>query len=170
MWIYVSQYLYQPEANILLFQNAPGHLPEFALGILLAMKKDRRIHIVWVLLSFVIFALGNFYKLFFPFTFLSVTVIFYWVFFKFLPVLNKTKKIKKVLTYYGAISMILFVIHGPLRWNFIVISGETFWGKILGAILLLVVATALSILGNMLHEWMVRRLDSTYFKKKPNCK
>ena len=160
LWIYISQYVYSPEAYILLLQNVPGHLPGFALGILLALNPGKKIHPVWGILSLVIFALGNFYKPFFPLTFLSITVLFYWGFSKISPfVLNKTPKIKTVLCYYGAISMILFAIHGPLRPQFITISGETFYEQLFAATLFLLAATVLSILGNMLYKWLVKRFD-----------
>jgi peptidoglycan/LPS O-acetylase OafA/YrhL len=161
VWMYISQYVYQPQAYIRLLQNAPGHLPEFALGILIAISPDKKIHYFWGILSLIVFSLGNYYKLFFPFTFLSVTVLLFWGSSKILPfLLNKTKKIKTVLLFYGSISMILFVIHGPLRGPFIAISGGTFYGRLLGATLFLLAATALSILGNMLYRWLVKRFDA----------
>jgi peptidoglycan/LPS O-acetylase OafA/YrhL len=160
IWIYISQYVYAPEANIMLLQNAPGHLPEFALGILLALNPEKKIHFSWVVLSLVIFSLGNFYKLFFPLTFLSITVLLYWGITKIIPfILNKTKKIKNVLFFYGSISMVLFAIHGPLRRQCNAISGDTFWMRYFSAILFLIAATGLAILGNMLYKWMVEKLS-----------
>jgi len=163
-WIYISQYVYTPNTSIMLLQNSPGHLPGFALGILLALNPDKKIHRVWGILSLALFALGNFYKPFFPLTFLSITVLFHWILSKMAPfILNKTKKTKTVLCYYGAISMILFAIHGPLRYPFIAMSGDTFWGRLLSATLFLLAVTALSILGNMLYKWLVKRF---YFPPK----
>jgi len=161
VWIYISQFVYSPKTGIMLFQNAPGHLPVFSLGILLALNPSKRIHFIWVLLSSVIFTLGNFYKPFFPLTFLSVTLIIYWVLSKSMPfILDKTRSIKAVLLYYGSISMILFVIHGPLRNPFITISGETFWERLLGGGLFLIAATALSILGEMMYKWLVKKINT----------
>jgi hypothetical protein len=149
-----------------LLQNAPGHLPGFALGILLALYPDKKIHYFWGVLSLVIFSLGNYYKLFFPFTFISVTVLFFLGSSKISPfLLNKAKRLKAILLHFGAISMILFVIHGPLRPPFIAISGKTFGIKLLSAILFLLAATALSILGNMLYKWLVKRFDISFKRK-----
>ena len=167
VWIYISQYIYSPDVDIRLFQNAPGHLPEFALGILLALNPWGKIHPIFVVLSLIIFALGNFYKPFFPLTFLTVTVLFYWGLSKILPfILHKTKKLKTVLFYYGSISMIMFVIHGPLRTRFIAISGDAFWGRFLSAVLFLLVVSALSILGNMLYKWLVTKFEKEFLKRK----
>jgi peptidoglycan/LPS O-acetylase OafA/YrhL len=160
IWIYISQYIYSPKADIMLLQNSPGYLPEFTLGILFALNPGKRIHFIWIVLAFVIFSLGNFYKSFFPLTFLSITVVMYWGLSRIMPfILNKTKIIKSVLFYYGSISMILFVIHGELRPRFISICGETFVMRYFSAILFLIAATALSILGAMMYKWMVKRLD-----------
>lgn len=163
--MYISQYFYHPNTSIMLFQNALGHLPEFSFGILLALNPGKKINTFWGILSLIIFSLGNFYNAFFPFTFLSITVLFYWGLSKVSPfILNKTKKLKTILFYYGSISMILFVIHGPLRNPFIAISGETFWGRLLGATLFLLAVTSLSILGNVLYKWLVNRFQSLHFK------
>jgi len=138
VWIYISQYVYQPKAYILLFQNAPGHLPVFALGILLALNPGIKIHYFWGILALIIFSLGNYYKLFFPLTFLSVTILLIFGFSKFMPfLLNKTKRTKAVLTFYGSISMVIFAIHGPLRFPFVNISGNNFGQRLFSALLFL---------------------------------
>jgi len=165
-WIYISQYIYSPEANILLLQNAPGHLPEFALGILIALSPGKKIHNIWVLLSLGVFIAGCFFKPFYPFTFLTVIVIVYWAFSKIIPlILSKTKKLKAILLHFGTISMILFAIHGPLRPQFIAISGETFYGRLLGATLFIITVTILSILGNLLYKWLIKRFDFSLKRK-----
>jgi peptidoglycan/LPS O-acetylase OafA/YrhL len=157
-WIYISQFLYSPEAKVYLLQNAPGHLPEFAFGILLALNPGKRIHFVWVVFSFVIFSLGNFYKPFFPLTFLSITVFMYWVLSKTIPlILNKTKILKPTIIFYGSISMVLFVIHGELRGRFLSIQGETFLTRYFSAILFIIASTALAILGVMMYNWMIKQ-------------
>lgn len=168
-WMFLSFFVYKPETTILLLQNAPGHLPEFALGILLVHNYGKKINPIWFVLSLVVFVLGNFYKPFFPFTFLSITMLFYWFISnisKFIQ--NKTKFLKKTLYFYGSISMILFVIHGSLRPSFINISGETFYGRIFGAILFLIAATGLSILGNILYKWLVGKFSNITFQRKSN--
>ena len=166
-WIFISQYIYQPQANILLLQHAPGHLPELAFGILIALSPGKKIHNIWLLLSFAVFIIGCFFKPFYPFTFLTVIVTLYWVFSKIIPyILNKTKLLKDVLLYFGSISMILFAIHGPLRFRFFAISGDTFYSKLFAFVLFVITVTVVSILGNMLYKWLLKRIDSFSFKSK----
>ena len=160
LWIYISQYVYAPSGSVYLLQNAPGHLPEFAFGILLALNPGKRIHFSWVVLSLILFSLGNFYKPFFPLTFLSITVVMYWTLTKIIPfILTKTQRLKTVLFYYGSISMIIFVIHGELRPPFLGISGEFWLMRYFCAFLFLLAATALSILGKVLYQWLVNRIE-----------
>jgi peptidoglycan/LPS O-acetylase OafA/YrhL len=166
-WTYISQYVYRPDANVWLLQNAPGHLPEFALGILIALSPGKKIHYIWGILSLFLFSLGNFYKPFFPLTFLTATILVYWGSSKMIPlILSKTRMLKKVLLYYGSISMALFAVHGQLRPPFITISGETFWGRLCGSLLFLIAATAISILANMLYKWLTGKIVSISFKRK----
>jgi len=61
--------------------------------------------------------------------------------------------------------MILFAIHGPLRFPFIAISGGTFYGRLFAVVLFIFTATALSILGNMLYKWLVKRFDFSFKRK-----
>lgn len=159
--IYISQYLFSLEAEVYLLANSPGHLPEFAFGILIALNTGKKIHPSWFFTACVVFVLGNFYKLFFPLTFLSITVMFYWFGSKTLPKLVEKKSFfKKTILFYGSVSMILFAIHGFFRPPFITICGDIFWKRLLGAALFLIAVTALSILGNMLYRWLVRKMDA----------
>ena len=166
-WMYVSAYFFPyPETSVMLFQNAPGHLPEFALGILIALSPGKRLHPVAVLSSLVIFALGNFFKPFFPFTFLSASILIYWTFSKLMPLmLNSVKKLKPFLLFYGTISYIIFAIHGPLRPPFIIIGGDIFWGKLLSAALFLITVTALAIIGNMFYKWMLKKSEVVFSRE-----
>ena len=110
----------------ILLQNAPAHLPEFALGILLAFSKDKKIHWIWLLLAVVLFTWGNFAPGFFPFTFLSLCVITVFVTQKWKAARGKWKlkkgqtrkgihAILNGLHYIGGLSMLLFVVHGYFR-------------------------------------------------------
>ena len=53
-----------------------GHLPEFCFGILLASKKELKISVWMFLLFCLIFISGNFYEWMWPYTYLSLTIIF----------------------------------------------------------------------------------------------
>ncbi|MDR2972241.1 MAG: acyltransferase [Bacteroidales bacterium] len=166
VWIYISQYVYQPQAYILLLQHAPGHLPELAFGILIAISPSKKLPNVWVLLSLAVFITGCFFKFLYPFTFLSAVVFAFWILSKIFPfIINKAKRLKAILLHIGAISMILFAIHGPLRRLFIAVSGETFYGRLLALVLLIFTATALSIIGNKLYKWLIKRFDISFKRK-----
>jgi len=117
-------WLYTPLLNskIFIMANAPGHIPEFALGILLALYPKLTIK-TWclpVLIS--IFILGNFSFYFFPFTFITITyllIIGIQHFFR-----EKYKNLT-VVNYYGQISMYLFAVHGFFRRPYFIQWAET---------------------------------------------
>lgn len=166
-WIYISQYVYHPAADVYLLQNAPGHLPEFCFGILIALEKGKKIHPAWFIISLIVFVLGNFYRPFFPLTFLSATVVLYWLGSKTSPyIAKKDSFIKRGVLFFGSISMILFAIHGPFRVPFISISGDIFWKRLIGAALFVITVTSLSIPGNMLYKWLIKKIDFTSSKLK----
>lgn len=101
------------ELRIPIFGNFLGHLPEFLFGIVLALSPKLKISWPMVLLALIVFLLGNFYEAFFPFTFLTVTVLmlacFYWFY------QHTNNIISKGFAWLGGISMFVFVINGPLR-------------------------------------------------------
>lgn len=125
IWIFVSQYQFQDIHGVYLLQNFPGHLPEFSLGIYLALNKDKKINNIFFIMALILFSLGNFYKAFFPFTFLSITLIFIFAyqFFKNIPV--KKTLLKRFLIHFGNISMSLFAVHGFIREPFIILADNS---------------------------------------------
>lgn len=115
-WIFISQYKFQDIEDVQLLQNAPGHLAEFCFGIWFAFNKDKTLHWIWFVLALILFVLGNFFKPFFPFTFISVTVIFLFCFPYIQAILSKLHRcIKPFFLYLGSISMVLFVINVLFR-------------------------------------------------------
>lgn len=105
--IYLSQYVVNINKNVYLLQNAPGHIPEFALGIWFALNKDRKVNNIFGFLAVIVFILGNFYKMFFPFTFLSFTFMMVWLFNSALKNENRNGVVKRLFIYYGSISMVV---------------------------------------------------------------
>ena len=118
-WIFLSLYNFQKVYEVYLLQNFPGHLPEFCLGMLLAFNKDFKINNIFFFLSIIVFCLGNFYKVFFPFTFLSTVIIFTFIYQFFKNLKFKRRILKNFLVHIGNVSMTLFVIHGFMRQPFI---------------------------------------------------
>jgi peptidoglycan/LPS O-acetylase OafA/YrhL len=120
---YALIYVFSDGLNLyhgtVLMKNAPGHLPEFCLGILLACSENKKIHWSWLVLAVILFVWGNFTPGFYPFTFLSLCVITVFVTQSWK---SKSKRWKKafrfpfsVFHYFGGISMALFVVHGMFR-------------------------------------------------------
>ena len=118
-WIFISQNYCQDLRDISLMQNAPGHLSEFSLGIWFALNKDKKIHVFWLFVSIALFILGNFFPVFFPFTFIAVTTIFIFAY----PYLKRfvcwKNYLRKFFIFLGNLSMIVFVVHTIFRPPFI---------------------------------------------------
>lgn len=154
-WIYISQYQFNNIYGISFLQNAPGHLPEFCLGMLLAFNKDLKINNISFFIALTVFCLGNFYKLFFPFTFLTITIIiiFAYQFFKNIPI--KKTLTKRFLIHFGNISLTLFAIHGFLRQPFLALANNTLntpLGQIFAAFLFMATSYLMSYAGLHLYE------------------
>ncbi|WP_417873782.1 acyltransferase family protein [Xanthomarina gelatinilytica] len=109
--------LYNPLMNndLYIMGNAPGHIPEFALGILLALKPDFTIRKRYIPILLMLFILGNFYFALFPFTFIIAAYLFIII---VLYLFQKKTVFTKYLIFYGKISMYLFAIHGLCRGPF----------------------------------------------------
>lgn len=170
-WIFISQYFFYDIHEVYLLQNFPGHLPEFCLGIFLAFKKNIKINNVIFFIALVVFSLGNYFKFFFPFTFLSVTIIsiFIYQFLKNIPI-NK-KILRLFLVNLGNVSMSLFVIHGFMRTPFLKLattSMNTALGHICSALLFFVTAYFVSFAATHLYNILLAIFDKIKFKEKYN--
>ena len=119
LWILTALFFYDHDAgNMLTMQNAPGHLPEYCFGIWLALA-PRKISNYWTLPALAVFVLGNFYQLFYPFTFLAASIIIVICHNNINKPLANHKALKMPLVFLGSISMFLFAIHGFMRQPFI---------------------------------------------------
>lgn len=158
-----------------LMQNAPGHLPEFCFGIMMAFSKDKRLHLGWLVLALVLFIWGNFAPGFYPFTFLSLCVITVFVVEGI-----KGRKRKRtpshlrsfhliegqavpfsVLNYFGGLSMQIFVVHGFLRKPVFKVEGWTTgaWWHLCSAVIYFLIIWAVALAAKPFYEFMVRQLD-----------
>ena len=112
---YVSSFLlYTPlnDWDIYIMANSPAHLPEFALGILLALDPELKAKLKYNIIFTIIFILGNCYFVLFPFTFITITYITIFSLTRLSPYENK---FINFTMYYGKISMYLFAVHGFIR-------------------------------------------------------
>lgn len=111
--------------EIFLMSTFVGHLPEFALGIFLALKprpiQYRKFIVIGAL---ILFGLGNFYFFFYPFTFLAVAFLSAVFADKYFPLIRKREGLTRLLMYYGVISMYFYSIHGFLRTPFVKIAAQ----------------------------------------------
>ncbi len=140
--------------DILIMANAPGHLPEFALGIFLAWNPNLKIHKLWLILAAVVFALGNFYFSFYPFTFLAVTLLMV----AFLQFLTNRKanwtSDKNAIVQYGILSMYVFAVHGFFRPPFVEMADKlkTPETTLLFSLLFFLTITGVAIASRSLHH------------------
>lgn len=110
--IYPLHY-YTAQNHFTLFGNIIGHLPEVFLGIALARYRDINCGFVGVLVASLVFVGSQFYEVLFPLSFLSVTIILLYLF-RYIQGLTN-EYFRGTILFTGQISMILFVVNGPLR-------------------------------------------------------
>lgn len=149
--------------GVWIMANAPGHIIEFSLGILLAIKGNDYSK-SYLLLALVIFILGNFL---FPFYILTFPAIAYLLVCSILFISRKLRKPNKYILFYGTISMYLFSVHGFFRFpyfvNFSNIYPHPFAKLGLSIIFLILVTTIAYILKLLcnpieqkLKKWLIR--------------
>ena len=119
IWIFTAIYNYDHfNGELLAMQNVPGHLPEFCFGIWLAFT-PRKFSRWWLVPALTVFVLGNFYQPFYPFTFLSVSVMFVIIYNIVREPIMRFAAVRRPIAFLGSISMFLFAVHGFLRSPFI---------------------------------------------------
>lgn len=138
---------------VTVLQNAPGHLPEFALGIWLALSPDKKISETFGLLAIALFILGNFFKAFFPFTFISAAFIMYWI-------ASKSKHDnngKGFLCFIGGLSMIIFVTNGLFRDYVVhwVTPNNTTASRYMFSLVFIALTIPVSYIGKYIYESLV---------------
>lgn len=162
VFTYFCVYNLMPNVGIYVFMNAPGYLPVFILGMWLARNPGRKISNITIIIALIIFMLGNFYKAFFPFTFLSIGFLTISLVFLFRKEKNHSGKMGRVLVFLGEISMIIFVANGVLRDPFVTMANNlgTAFGSYLSAILFLLTTIIISILGYFVYQKVFKFLKS----------
>lgn len=140
-------------AEIPLFANFIGHLPEFLVGIFIALypvKFDVKLFFTFLF----IFAISNLSVIVFPLSFLSVTILLLFI---CLPIVRKSEKTKsmKMLIFTGKLSMFIFLINGPVRTITLYCFLDTdsypisiFTGSIVHLIIVIAISFVLSIIYN----------------------
>lgn len=155
----------------ILMQNAPGHLPEFCLGMVLAFSKDKKIHWLWLVLAIALFVWGNFTPGFYPFTFLSLCVITVFATQAWKAKTGRWKKVFRfpfsVLHYFGGISMTLFIVHGYFRTPVLkwanTLTGA--WGHLASGLLFFLLVWGIALAAKPLYQWLQGLFEKIRVKK-----
>lgn len=167
---YAIIYIYKFKLGLfdgeMIMMNTPGHLPEFCLGILLATNRQPKMSIIWLIAAVALFVLGNFYKYFYPLTFLAITIITIFIYqgLKAIPI--RKQIVKKSLVYIGGLSMAIFAVHGALRipvLKFAKLHDGALW-HILGAIVFCIVVWCASIAAKKIYELLTKPLAPIHIK------
>jgi peptidoglycan/LPS O-acetylase OafA/YrhL len=155
----------------ILMQNAPGHLPEFCLGILLAFSKDKKVHWIWLIAALALFVWGNFAPGFYPFTFLSLCVITIFATQAWKAKTGRWKKVFRfpfsVLHYFGGISMTLFIVHGyfrapVLKWANTMTGA---WGHLASGLLFFLLVWGIALAAKPLYAFMAGLLNRIHIRE-----
>ena len=102
-------------------QNLIGHLPEICLGVYLANQKSININSIIILLALIIFIAGNYFLIFWPFTFLCALILMI----ACIPILPSHDSLAgELFKYLGRISMQLFLINAVVRNTFVELTGN----------------------------------------------
>jgi peptidoglycan/LPS O-acetylase OafA/YrhL len=93
-----------------------GRLPVFALGLYFATQQQIKISTTILLLSLVIFSLGNVNQYFWYFSSIAITLILVKALIWAIPFIRKFVNLTSFIEFTGSISHYLFVVNGLLRF------------------------------------------------------
>ena len=162
--VFLFRYVLNHFNGSIVMMNAPGHLPEFCLGIMLALQQDRKIGWGWLVAAIVVFCLGNVYAPFYPFTFISIALITLFAYqgLKRLPI--KKHWISRPLAYFGGISMTLFVVHGSFRTPVLNLAQKMpgAWGHFFSGMIYLLVVWAVAVAAKVFYDFLCRQVDKIH--------
>jgi len=96
-----------------------GHLPEFSLGIFLAIRKEIKIPLWVIVLSLLVLIAGNIYSYVWPFANLAAALLLWIAVSKWLSALKPGVLTFKIIAFIGMVSMYIFAIQGFTRLSFI---------------------------------------------------
>lgn len=144
-WIILNALLYKTllEAGLNTYYTFAGHLPVFLLGLIWAGQKHTGINLPLVIIAAIIFVLGNYYEPFWYFSQAAVVILMVSLIALRPQKIRFGSPVKKLILYYGGISMYLFAVHGFLRKPWVGWANEASnpWITILLALLFVIIAT-----------------------------
>lgn len=141
-----------------------GHLPLICFGIWFANKPSLTIKPWLILLSIAIFIAGNLNFYFWSITDLAIIIIFMAFYELTLKKLRPSIFIIKILSFYGGISLHLFLVNGFLRSPFHSLSMkfDQWWVTIIMAIASLIFSTIFALILGRLDSWIRDKYTSIY--------
>lgn len=139
-WLLLIGFFAWAIPNVYLFINSSdtfnlpetfiGQMPVFILGIWFGTDRNRSIKWYIPLILLLLFCLGCYFRLFWPFTSLSITILLILMGKSILTVAEKIKPLSSLLLFIGGISVYLFAFNGFIRWPFVYIinmNRNHFW-------------------------------------------
>ena len=158
---FLTAFLCYDHYSLLAVWNAPGHMPEFCFGIWLALRGNVVLSRWWLLSALTVFALGNFFAIFYPFTFLAASVVIVICYNSVSEFIARHKSISSPLVFLGSISMFLFAVHGFMRKPFINFaeSHSNAAVSLLTALAFVAAAIIVSLIIKPLYKLIVQSLD-----------
>jgi len=139
--------------------NSIAHLPEFVLGIYIALNPNKRIPSVVFFAALAFLVLGNIFEIFFPLTFLSVTILLFAMVMKCREFFNRKVQISKIMQQIGTLSMAIFIVHGVFRMCFIRVFSNSWYKIIIGSLLWFVTIYAVAIIADKFYQWIYSKIN-----------
>lgn len=110
-----------PATEFNIYFTVVGHLPELSLGMYMATRdtKGMKISAMVFVISAFVFALGNFYAIFWLFNHLTALVLLLSLFSILNQFISRCPRLQKGILLIGALSMEIFLVNGFLREPFL---------------------------------------------------
>jgi hypothetical protein len=96
-----------------------GHIPEFSLGIFLAMKRDIKVPFWIVILALGVLIAGNISVYVWPFANLAAALLLWVAISRVVTRARHTAAWFRTVAFIGLVSMYIFAIQGYTRWSFV---------------------------------------------------
>lgn len=135
--------------------NFLGHLPEFCLGIYFAKNRMNAPSFSATLLATLVFIGSFFNEYLWVISFITIPIIMLYIHHLVSP--SPTSRISKVVLFFGANSMYLFVVHGFLRKPFIQLGNQSVLMSLAAGVLYMIWVLIVTKLFKEVLEYTLKR-------------
>ncbi len=139
--------------------NSIAHLPEFALGIWIALNPKKHISPIVFIVALAFLVLGNIFEVFFPLTFLSAAILLFAMIMKSREFFNRKVQISKIMQRIGTLSMAIFIVHGVFRTRFLKMFSTSWYELLIGALLWFITIYAVAIIAEKVYQWIYGKIN-----------